>query len=507
MNPTPQGSYQFWGDPAELQPAEYWVSQGATHDVGTAGTQIFAYDVGVEAWSGDGSDAGWTPLMPGTDGTKNEHYRCFGKSVHAVAGGVVLAFRNDFPLNPIPGTVSDDIKQQINQLGDGNGNFFCIGGGGETVLYAHMQPGSLNPALLSAGAKVTQGQFLGKLGNAGSSYGPHLHIHANKTNSGPEYWVGAPRPFLMHGGQVLGRDRLAAQKLFGPWVNLGGRGWPPVRAMVWPVVNSWESLGGQIISGPAVCSWGPGRLDVFGLGTDSAVWHKYWDGTVWHDWESLGGLLTSDPAAAAWAEGRCDVVARGTDNALWHKYWDGTVWHDWESLGGQLTSGPGICSWGPGRLDVFALGTDSAVWHKYWDGTVWHDWESLGGVLTSDPAAAAWAEGRCDVVARGTDNALWHKYWDGTVWHDWESLGGQLSASPTLATRGSNRLDAFIRATDNSLFQRIWDGTSWSTWQALGGELGSRPAAAAWSSDRLDLFAAGDDQTLRHSWCDGNWHP
>ncbi|MEB3031136.1 peptidoglycan DD-metalloendopeptidase family protein [[Mycobacterium] nativiensis] len=503
VNPTPQGSYRFWGDPAELASAEYWVGQGATHETGTAGTQIFAYDVGVEAWSG----SGWTALLPGTDGTSNEQYRCFGKSIHAVADGVVLAFRNDFPLNPTPGTVADDVKALIQQVGDGNGNFFCVDGGGETVLYAHMQPGSLNPALLSKGAAVTQGQFLGKLGNAGNAYGPHLHIHANATNTGPQYWVGPPRPFLMHGGQVLGQDRLAAQKLFGPWVNLGGRGWPPQRSMVWPVDNSWESLGGQLTSGPGVCSWGPGRLDAFAVGTDSALWHRYWDGHTWHNWESLGGQLTSDPAAAAWAQGRCDVVARGTDNALWHKWWDGNVWHNWESLGGQLTSGPGVCSWGPGRLDVFARGTDSALWHKWWDGHTWHNWESLGGQLTSDPAAAAWAQGRCDVVVRGTDNALWHKWWDGSTWHNWESLGGQITASPTLATRGANRLDAFVRGTDNSLYQRIWNGNSWSSWQALGGALGSRPAAVAWSSTRVDVFATGDDRTLRHTWWDGNWHP
>jgi len=34
----------------------------------------------------------------------------------------------------------------------------------------------------------------------------------------------------------------------------------------------WENLGGILTSPPSVVSWGPNRLDVFGKGTDSALW-------------------------------------------------------------------------------------------------------------------------------------------------------------------------------------------------------------------------------------------
>ena len=42
----------------------------------------------------------------------------------------------------------------------------------------------------------------------------------------------------------------------------------------------------------SVVSWGPGRLDVFTVGTDSALHHKAFDG-AWHDSESLGGGVLS----------------------------------------------------------------------------------------------------------------------------------------------------------------------------------------------------------------------
>ncbi|MEV0284440.1 M20/M25/M40 family metallo-hydrolase [Kribbella sp. NPDC050820] len=40
----------------------------------------------------------------------------------------------------------------------------------------------------------------------------------------------------------------------------------------------------------SVVSWGPGRIDVFAVGMDSATHHKAYDGT-WHDFESLGGVV------------------------------------------------------------------------------------------------------------------------------------------------------------------------------------------------------------------------
>src|SRR5262249_56052520 len=92
-----------------------------------------------------------------------------------------------------------------------------------------------------------------------------------------------------------------------------------------PIINNvqhwsgWESLGGVLTSGPAVCSWSSGRLDVFVRGTDNALWHK-WFSNGWSGWESLGGVLTSDPAAVSWGPNRIDVFVRGTDNALWHKW-------------------------------------------------------------------------------------------------------------------------------------------------------------------------------------------
>ena len=43
-----------------------------------------------------------------------------------------------------------------------------------------------------------------------------------------------------------------------------------------------------------VASWGPNRLDIFGLGQDHGMYHKWWDGSTWgpSGWEPLGGIFT-----------------------------------------------------------------------------------------------------------------------------------------------------------------------------------------------------------------------
>ena len=77
----------------------------------------------------------------------------------------------------------------------------------------------------------------------------------------------------------------------------------------------------------AAAPWGPNRLDVFGLGPNNVVLHKWWNGS-WGpsqtDWESLGGINGSAPVVVSWGPNRLDLFNLGTDNALYHKWWDGT---------------------------------------------------------------------------------------------------------------------------------------------------------------------------------------
>src|SRR5271154_5696729 len=198
----------------------------------------------------------------------------------------------------------------------------------------------------------------------------------------------------------------------------------------------------------AAASWGVDRLDVFGLGNNNELFHKWSNGDSWGPsqtgWEPLGGILTSAPVVVSWEPNRLDLFGLGTDNAMWHKWWDGKAWGPsttgWESLEGHFTSQPVAVSWGPNRLDVFGLGTDDAMWHKWWDGSSWHPslkgWESLGGAgaFHGQPAVAAWAPNRLDVFAVIRIGEVYHKWWNGSSWQptqtNWENLGGNVISPP-----------------------------------------------------------------------------
>jgi hypothetical protein len=263
--------------------------------------------------------------------------------------------------------------------------------------------------------------------------------------------------------------------------------------------HGYENLGGIITSKPSATSWGNNRIDVVARGTDSAVYHRWWNGSTWLGWESLGGTIQGAPAICSWASGRLDIFALGTDHRLYHKWYQGG-WSGWESLGGQLSSEPCAVSWGANRIDVFARGMDSAMWHLWWDGAHWGGWESLGGVLDSAPAVSSWSANRLDTFVKGTDSKLYHKWWDGHGWSGWENLGGYVGDNPGAVSWGPNRIDVFYPGAQFHMMHKWWNGSSWSGEEDLGGVLSSGVGVSSWASGRLDCFVEGTDSAMYHKW-------
>ena len=258
----------------------------------------------------------------------------------------------------------------------------------------------------------------------------------------------------------------------------------------------WSSLGGVLVSGPGVSSWGSTRSDVFAQGGERGLWQNTYNGTTWGGWTPLGGVITGDPDAASWGTGRIDVFVRGQDNALWHRYSDGTSWSGWEALGGGLNFGPAVASWGTNRLDIFVTGQDSSLWHRCWCGTGWGGWEHLGGVLSSKSTVVSWAGGRLDIFARGQDNQMWHKYWS-NGWGPWEPLGGQFISGPGSASCTSGHLDVYAIGFDHGLWRKSWTGNQWTGWSPQGGRWLSDPGAACVAGTTNEsVFEVGIDSAV-----------
>ena len=277
--------------------------------------------------------------------------------------------------------------------------------------------------------------------------------------------------------------------------------------------SGWASLGGLLTTDAALGMNRDGRLEVFARGADDALWHIWQNsaGGSWSNWSSLGGSITSDPSIDRNSDGRLEVFARGTDNALYHAWqidlpFGITVWSGWVSLGGIITSDPIVYHNGDGRLEVFARGTDGAVWHIWQTspGGGWSGWNSLGGIVTSLCAIDLNADGRLEVFARGTDNAVWHNWQTSPSggWSGWYSLGGIITSDPTVNRNADGRLEVFARGTDNAVWHN-WQtsaGGGWSGWNSLGGVITSDIDVGRNADGRLEVFARGTDNALWHNW-------
>ncbi len=203
------------------------------------------------------------------------------------------------------------------------------------------------------------------------------------------------------------------------------------------VAPSWTPITpGVLTSGPAVVSWGPGRLDIFGRGTDTLLYHNWTDdGVNWNFWEALvGGLSIEEaPAAVAWGPAvtggynQLDVFARQSDGQIvWVRYTDNgnDPNFGWSVRGvvggstGDFTLGPAATSWGPNEFDVFGRWSDGTLRHSTWNGVNWSRWEQLTTFkLGTSPAAVAWGNGRIDVVVNDTKKAMHHSWLENGVWN------------------------------------------------------------------------------------------
>jgi hypothetical protein len=124
---------------------------------------------------------------------KNASWLIYGDRVVAAAPGVVVETINNLPENTPPAPLAGLTLRTA----PGNNVIEAIGGG-EFALYAHLQTGTV---AVHVGERIRRGQFLGRVGNTGSSTAPHLHF---QVMSAPSALVSNGLPY------VFARSRLTA---------------------------------------------------------------------------------------------------------------------------------------------------------------------------------------------------------------------------------------------------------------------------------------------------------
>jgi hypothetical protein len=435
-SPTPDQGYRFWGEMRDLRPGEFWATHGWKHE--NTQQQFFAYDVTV---STDGT-WGSARLLPGTDGTMNEHYRLWGKPIHALADGTVADFCNDFPTNQVPGQV-DPAAEAYDFKGvtpHGNGNFFTIVDTSkeETILYAHMQPGTLNPSLVKAGAAVKKGDFLGLAGNAGSASEPHLHIHASHTPTSGASWLGFGRPMPLFNVQALSAPNFQQNGSASQWSLLHKRGVPPDDCCLWPSDNPVIQLHDVMVKH-------------FAVSPSGAVWVVMTDTNIRTTSDRLpqrGIFFDVDPG------GQAKIIALQGEKP----YVIGTDDHVWEGL----PSGWKKMDTSPKCLKICTDPAAGTLWGVTLDGRICHyvghtdTWvEHPGGGKAKDICIAS---GVAHVI--GLDDRVWKS----AGANGWSQLPGTQTASRIAADPQSGRL-FIVELSDGKPLYGSGDGN----WYQYGG--------------------------------------
>ncbi len=275
----------------------------------------------------------------------------------------------------------------------------------------------------------------------------------------------------------------------------------------------------------AATSWGPNRIDVFGVDASGRVHQRAWDGRSWQQAElgnQFGGgkRFVGPLTATSWGPNRIDVFGLDGQGNVLQLAWDGR-WH-WSVLGSKFSGGKRFVgpltatSWGPNRIDVFGLDGQGNVLQLAWDGR-WH-WSVLGSKFSGGKrfvgplAAVSWGPGRIDVFGLDANkNVL--QLWFTNGWH-WSQLGSKFakgarfSGPLAAASWGPGRLDVFGTDTQGNVLQ-LWFANGWR-WSKLGNRFsgGKRfvgpMTAASWGPGRIDVFGVdASKKVLQLSFANG----
>lgn len=99
----------------------------------------------------------------------------YGHPLIAPAAGIIVTARGDRPDQPVPGESNPDFHvPELRGAGDPGNHIVIDHGNGEFSLVAHMMAGSL---VVAEGQRAERGQQIGRLGNSGDSFAPHVHYH------------------------------------------------------------------------------------------------------------------------------------------------------------------------------------------------------------------------------------------------------------------------------------------------------------------------------------------
>jgi hypothetical protein len=315
-------------------------------------------------------------------------------------------------------------------------------------------------------------------------------------NGGSANVTAAADPVVVNGGPnamdmfVVGADGA----LYHRWYNSG----------TW---QGWESLGqpgATLVGDPSVLINHPNPLDIYVRGTNGALYHR-WFNTSWHPWEQLASNAAGDPVAAAGSNFTwVDVYYRDSSGILWSAWYNGSVWSTAYIPGSASVQGKPAVYESPNLIGVYVQGTSQQVWTNTFTGT-WGTWTYLQGHTNGDPSVAMTRYGELDLYAPGTNGVPYYcnSSSGGCANGWWGALPQSISGDVSVTTAGPNTQDNFYHDGWGSLYH------SWNLGggEDLGGGIIGTPAVAGGSPDPLEVFVRGTDNVIYWKWWTGTqWY-
>lgn len=512
-NPVAGGAYLFPGNAFDLRFNEFWIGT-SDHLPGFAGSQLFAYDLNVIGY--DDVSKSWNTNLPGKDGKENSHARIWGKPVHALADGTVIEAVNNVPSNPRPvigvgktddertadaerktKAQEDNVWGKNRYINGGAGNHFYIQHGDEVVGYFHMQEGSLNKRLLTAGAKVKAGDFLGLAGNSGSSSGPHLHIHAIKGNM-PE--VGPLRPLLFRNIQGLALETIRPHDVTSPWVKINGAGLPPVDTVIWPATSTpaWAPMR----TGASIIQSSLGNLEVVAH-EGNELWHWFFvPKKAWARGSVITNKATGPGAITQHKNGNFEVLAlEGRDilrDIVHYNCAPGKPYN----RGGVVTNkatGPGSIIYGSvGNLEaVIPEGRELA--HYYLDKDVWRRGAVITNKATSSGSIAQNKNGNFEVVVLEGKELVHYWATPGKPYNRGAVISNKATGTPSIVQGSAGNMEVIVQ--EGSELVHYWFAKGWHRGGVISDKIRVMGPSALGHNRNGNLEAVGiEGNQIQHFW-------
>ncbi len=289
--------------------------------------------------------------------------------------------------------------------------------------------------------------------------------------------------------------------------------------IVFSVAPAVMASDGPLPSGPSIGRNANGQLEVFRLGDNGALYHRWQKSSngAWAAWTPLGGSLCPGFAIVNDLKGQMAIfgVDRQSRNLEWS--WqlssNSPDWSPWTDLGGVLEPVVAAATDENGLIEVFALETNShhVKYRRQTAPGVWSAWMDLGGSLQGGLAAARNVDGRLEVFGIAADDGNVLHCWQGrpdsdTNWSGWNNLGGAVLPGFIVGQNMAGQLEIFGANPTNKTIARICqdhggDSANWTAWENFGTNIEPGLALGQSGDKRLEMFAvnAGDMEVM-HRW-------